>query len=153
MDTKISFRRCICCFAPKEEPGPCVRCGYENGLCDLPGRWLVPGTILKGRYMVGRSRKGSDSEIRYHGWDLRQEKPVDIVEFFPKGSVTRDITYDDEVVTVPGHEDEVERGRQAFFEKARLYYRCAGRVDAQLQMDFFLRNNTCYYTLFKKNEN
>ena len=46
----------------------------------------------------------------------------------------------------------VELGRQAFFEKARLYYRCAGRVDEQLQMDFFLRNNTCYYTLLQQTE-
>ena len=147
MDTKTPFRRCINCFAPQEESGACFHCGYENGLGDLPGWWLVPGTVLKGRYITGCSRNSGSSELRYLGWDLQMEHPVEIMEFFPRGSVTRDITYADEVVTVPGHEEEVERGRQAFFEKAKLFYQCAGRVEPDLQMDFFLRNNTCYYTL------
>ena len=147
MDTKTLFRRCVHCFSPMEEPGACARCGYENGLCDLPGWWLAPGTVLKGRYVTGRSRNSGDSELRYLGWDLQLERTVDIVEFFPRGSVTRDITHTDQVVTIPGHEEEVEQGRQSFFEKAKLFYQCAGRVEPELHMDFFLRNNTCYYTL------
>lgn len=146
----MTFARCIYCFAPKEEPGECPRCGYDNGLCDLPGWWLSPGTVLKGRYITGRNRSHTDTQITYLAWDLVQERTVELTEYFPEGSVTRDITYCEEVVTVPGHEDTVEKGRQAFFEKAKLFYNCASRVEKDLEMDFFLRNNTCYYALSRK---
>lgn len=150
MGNNMTFQRCIYCFAPKTEQGSCPHCGYDNGLCDLPGWWLSPGTVLKGRYVTGRNLNNTDTEITYLSWDLQLEKTVEIVEYFPEGSVTRDITHSDEVVTVPGHEAVVEAGRQAFFEKAKLYYNCVSRVEKDLQMDFFLRNNTCYYALRRK---
>lgn len=149
METNNRFQRCIYCFAPKTEPGACSHCGYDNGLCDLPGWWLNPGTVLKGRYITGRGRSANDTEITYLGWDLQLEQMVDIVEYFPEGSVTRDITHTDRVVTIPGHEEAVEAGRQAFFEKAKLYYNCVSRVQRVLHMDFFVRNNTCYYALHR----
>ena len=123
-----------------------MKCGYDHGLCDLPGWWLPPGSMLKGRYMVGKSLSSNDHQITYLGWDLETEKTVDIAEYFPRALVTRDITNSEEVVTVPGREAQVDAGRQAFFERAKLFYQCAGRVE-ELMMDFFLRNNTCYYIL------
>ena len=146
----MTFERCIYCFAPKEESGECLHCGYENGLCDLPGWWLPPGTVLKGRYITGKNRAASDTEITYLAWDLQQECTLEVTEYFPEGHVTRDITYSDEVVVIPGHEDAVEQGRQAFFEKARLFYNCVARVEQDMTMDFFLRNNTCYYALKRR---
>ena len=143
----MTFDRCIYCFAPKEEEGECCRCGYENGLCDLPAWWLSPGTVLKGRYITGRNRTCSDTEITYLAWDLEQEQTVEITEYFPEGRVTRDITHCDDVVIIPGCEEAVEQGRQAFFEKAKLFFQCVSRVEKNMTMDFFLRNNTCYYAL------
>lgn len=150
MGNNNTFERCIYCFAPKTEQDECPHCGYENGLCDMPGWWLTPGTVLKGRYVTGRNLNSTDTEITYLAWDLAQEKTVEIVEYFPEGSVTRDITHADEVVTIPGCEAAVETGRQAFFEKAKLFYNCVSRVEKDMTMDFFLRNNTCYYALKRR---
>ena len=141
------FDRCIYCFAPLGESGECVRCGYENGLCDIPVRWLSPGTVLKGRYIVGRTLSSSETEITYLAWDLVRETTVALTEFFPLGNVTRDITHSEDVVTVPGCEEAVEAGRQAFFEKAKGHNGCSGREEQAAAEDFFLRNNTCYYVL------
>lgn len=145
-----TFDRCIYCFAPKAEPGACPSCGYENGLCDPPGWWLSPGTILKGHYMVGRHLSGTSSELCYLGWNLSTDTQVEIVEYFPEALVTRDITYSADVSCVPGNEDAFESGKQAFFEKAKLYYTCVSRVE-DLVMDFFVRNNTCYYVRKRNN--
>ena len=147
MAQTTTFDRCVFCFAPKEENGGCPRCGYASGLCDLPGWWLAPGSILRGRYVVGRNLRSSQEHIAYLGWDLEREQTVEITEYFPEGLVTRDITHCEDVVTVPGKEDRVEEGRQAFFEKAKLFYNCVSRVEEELMMDFFLRNNTCYYVI------
>lgn len=143
------FDRCIYCFAPKDEPGPCPRCGYDNGLCDPPGWWLLPGTVLKGRYMVGRHLTGNETELCYLGWDLAKDTQVEIVEYFPADMVTRDITHSETLSCLPGCEEALEKGKQAFFEKAKLFYNCVIRVE-ELMMDFFVRNNTCYYVRKKK---
>lgn len=144
-----TFDRCIYCFAPKTEPGPCPRCGYDNGLCDPPGWWLSPGTILKGRYMVGRYLDETPEELCYLGWDLGTDTQVEIVEYYPASLLTRDITHSERVSCIPGCEADFEKGKQAFFEKAKLFYNCVIRVD-ELVMDFFVRNNTCYYARKRK---
>ena len=140
----MDFGRCVYCFAEKTENGPCGCCGYDHGLCDSPVWWLAPGTVLKGRYVIGQPRKSSSTELSYLGWDLERETLVQIVEYYPKTLVTRDITASDGVSCIPGQEWQMEAGRQAFFEKAKLFYHCVSRVQA-LEMDFFVRNGTCYY--------
>lgn len=109
-----TFNRCIYCFAPKDGPGPCPACGYEDGLCDPPGWWLMPGTILKGRYMVGRHLTGTPEELCYLGWDLGTDAIVEIVEYYPEAMLTRDITHCEKVSCLPGSEDAFEAGKQAF---------------------------------------
>lgn len=146
-----TFDRCIYCFAPKAEPGPCPQCGYDNGLCDPPGWWLSPGTILKGRYMAGQHLTGTPEELCYLGWDLGTGALVEIVEYYPEAMVTRDITHCEEVSCLPGSEAAFESGKQKFFEKAKLYYTCVSRVNPVV-MDFFVRNNTCYYVRIRPRE-
>lgn len=144
MGKNTKFDRCIFCFSPLDEGGKCPECGYEDGLCDPPIWWLAPGTVLKGRYITGRHLSDTSTEITYLGWDLRQDSKVEIVEYYPEGWVTRDITHSALVACIPGREEQMDAGCQAFFEKARLFYNCVSRVE-NLMMDFFLRNNTCYY--------
>lgn len=139
------FNRCIYCFAEKEEnKEACPACGYENGFCSMPGWWLAPGTIIKGRYMVGKPLSENEEELSYLGWDMAKECQLEIVEYFPKPYVKRDVTVSDKVSCIPGQEEALEAGKQAFFEKAQLFYKCVSRVQV-LEMDFFVRNETCYY--------
>ena len=144
MSRTVTFERCIYCFAPKSEPGSCTSCGYDNGLCNPPCWWLSPGTVLKGRYMVGKNLNTTANELTYLGWDLQKEETVEIVEYYPEKLVTRDITHSANVSCVPGNEEALEQGRQAFFEKAKLFFQCVSRVET-IMMDYFFRNNTCYY--------
>ena len=55
------------------------------------------------------------------------------------------------VSCLPGREEELEAGRQAFFEKAKLFCNCVSRVES-LVMDFFVRNGTCYYVRRREKE-
>ncbi len=149
MSTPKQFDRCVYCFAKKEADAPCPVCGYAWELTDPPGWWLLPGTVLKNRYVVGRHQATQDTALIYLGWDEAKERLVDIVEYFPGTLVTRDITTSDKLNCIPGKEAQLEAGKQAFFEKAKLYYRCVSRVEP-LDMDFLVRNETCYYIRLPK---
>lgn len=144
METVREFERCIYCFAEKGKEECCPVCGYENGYCDMPGWWLMPGTIIKGAYMVGQAMEESETELTYLGWNLSENRRLVIKEYFPKALVKRDVTVADAVSCIPGKECLFEQGRQEFFDRAKLYYDCVSRVEP-LKMDFFLRNETCYY--------
>lgn len=145
MEKVREFNRCIYCFEEKEnKTGVCLHCGYENGYCDLPGWWLIPGTIVKGRYVVGKALEETDERLVYLGWDLKKEYLVEVTEYFPKVFVTRDITDSENVSCISGLENAFQNGKQEFFEKAKTFFQCIVRVEDS-QMDFFVRNNTCYY--------
>ncbi len=144
------FNRCIYCFEPKDKKSAaCEACGYEDGVCDLPSKWLMPGTILKGRYLVGKHLEARENEQLYLAWDLNHDCKVEVTEFFPDSLVTRDVTASERVSCIPGRENTFEEGKQEFFEKAKLFYQCRKRVE-DLKMDFFVQNETCYYVR-KKN--
>ncbi|MBE6924436.1 MAG: hypothetical protein E7466_04260 [Ruminococcaceae bacterium] len=138
------FERCVYCFGETDGSGPCPHCGYDHGLCDPPAWWLSPGTVLKGRYVAGKNLSSSPTELGYLGWDLERNSPVRIVEYFPKGLVTRDITASERISCIPGGERLLKQGQQRFLEKAKLFYQCVRRVQP-LDMEFFFRNDTCYY--------
>ncbi len=161
------FHRCIYCFAPMEElpdrdeeeefhdggPSnvPCPVCGYQNGLCLTQVWWLAPGTLLKGWYIVGRLLKESETELEYLGWDLKRGCTVEVHECYPRNLLQRDNTLSEQVNCLSGREQEFEQEKQRFFEKAKFYYQCVRRVEKKY-MDFFARNNTCYYVRDQKKE-
>lgn len=156
MNKIIKFDRCIYCFELKENPkaalgkvpgevsGACRFCGYEDGYCSPRAHWLSPGTILKGRYMVGKLLKEKKDELVYLGWDFAQEYKVEIHEYYPSEMLQRDITVSEQANIRAGFEEKMEIGKQEFFDKAKLFYKCTSRVE-ELKMDFFVRNQTCYY--------
>ena len=143
------FGRCIYCFAEKSTEEQvniesCPKCGYSNGICDMPVWWLTPGTILKGNYMVGKPLEEKEDELTYLGWNIKGGFEVEITEYYPKAIVRRDITVSEQVNCIPDREDNFEKGKEGFFQKAKLFYKCVSRVKP-LEMNFFVRNNTCYY--------
>lgn len=150
----VHFNRCIYCFAEMESKGAknkenqvCPVCGYANGLCSPKATWLSPGSILKGRYMTGKLLEEKKDELIYAGWDIIKECIVRIHEYYPEEWVQRDITVSEQVNCCPGKEELLEEGKQKFFERARLFYQCTSRVE-KLEMDFFVRNSTCYYVRY-----
>ena len=86
----MEFIRCFGCM--EETTGyPCSRCGYDPEKHPAQAYTLRPGTILKGKYVVGVLLGQGGFGITYIGWDLVADRKVAIKEYFPSGQVSRNV--------------------------------------------------------------
>lgn len=69
------------------EAYPCPSCGYSPMY--NASYALQPGTILSGRYLVGRVLGQGGFGITYIGMDLQLQRKVAIKEYYPAGFVGR----------------------------------------------------------------
>ena len=84
----MEHRRCESCLKLTAQP-VCEHCGYpvnkQNGRHQLP-----VGTVLGGRYRIGRVLGQGGFGITYLGWDLQTGETVAVKEFYPGSMVNRD---------------------------------------------------------------
>ncbi len=75
--------RCMQCMKPLDNgESVCSRCGFSaNSVQSEP--YLPFGTLLKGRYVVGKIIKKTVDSAVYIGFDLLSSKSIEIREFFP----------------------------------------------------------------------
>ena len=83
----LAQNRCISCMNPIDSP-VCPYCGYpahrQNETHQLP-----VGTMLRGRYQVGRVLGQGGFGITYIAWDTLMENVVAVKEFYPGSTVNR----------------------------------------------------------------
>lgn len=82
---KVSY--CYGCMEPIAEY-PCPKCGYapRNNTTSYA---LQPGTILSGKYLIGKVLGQGGFGITYLGLDLQLQRKVAIKEYYPSGFVSR----------------------------------------------------------------
>ena len=83
-NTELNF--CYNCMT-RLEPGQtvCPACGYDNTLRQNPEDALPEGTILMGKYMVGKVLGQGGFGITYLGFDTALKICVAIKEYYPSG--------------------------------------------------------------------
>ncbi|MBQ3761835.1 MAG: peptidoglycan-binding protein [Clostridia bacterium] len=98
-------KRCYNCFKEIGNKIACPYCGYEQ---DTPvdENVLKPGTLITGRYLIGRVRGSDEKGVIYNVFDLKNESKKRMREFFPTEHCTRGEA--GEVNVLPGHEDAFE---------------------------------------------
>ena len=79
----VDMLYCPYCMSPAAEGSPCPGCGLTAGSYRPKPHHLPPGTVLMGRYLVGRALGEGGFGITYLGRDLRLELRVAIKEYFP----------------------------------------------------------------------
>lgn len=136
--------RCMCMF---EKGDVCPKCGEIKPQKKLP-HLLLPGTILKERYLVGYALGQGGFGITYIGCDLVLNLRVAIKEYYPNGSVNRNIDVSSEVtVTDSTKTQNHEEGKDKFLREARVlaeFHEEEGIVDVR---DYFKENNTAYIVM------
>lgn len=80
---------CPNCFEKKKRLGKCQVCGYDDTIEHDSDGCLLPGTILDGKYMVGKVLGHGGFGITYLGTDLTIKTKIAIKEYMPSGIAYR----------------------------------------------------------------
>lgn len=78
-----------CMHEMDDEEVICPNCGYREGTLPSESYYLVAGTVLAQRYIVGKVLGYGGFGITYIGWDSQLNRVVAIKEYFPSEFATR----------------------------------------------------------------
>ena len=139
----MKYEHCFGCMEPVTEV-PCPHCGYDPRTPD-PDFALRRGTILNGKYLVGRVLGQGGFGITYIGMDLVLERKVAIKEYFPTGKVGRNgsttaLTWYATALAA----DAQGAGMESFLKEARKMTKVSSIPGVVQVLDLFQSNNTAY---------
>ncbi len=134
-----------CMSAIEDSENICPVCGNEDSV-DVAAHHLLPGTLLNGRFYVGKALGEGGFGITYIGRDTNLDMKVAIKEFYPNGYVNRSNTISAQVndSVTAGRKDFFIKGRERFLQEARVLAKFSGESGIVNVRDFFEENNTAY---------
>lgn len=145
---KMNFNRCMGCMKEYEGKGACPYCGFDITKYEPAFHHLPPGTILNGKYVLGKVLGEGGFGISYIGWDLNLDHKVAIKEYYPTSYVTRQAMYTPEVTMLTGnHQEFYKKGLDKFVEEARTLAKFSGLQGIVQVRDYFQENGTAYIVM------
>lgn len=139
---------CSNCFCESvNDQGICSVCGFDSArnLREYPLA-LPPGTILYGRYVLGRVLGQGGFGITYLAQDHQSKQLVAIKEFFPDSMATR--TGGSAVQPYTGERGaHFAYGRDCFLEEAKTMSRFNGNPNMAGVQLYFEENGTAYFVM------
>ena len=139
----MEMKRCDSCFR-EYEGAVCPHCG---GAQNAPHQ-LQPGTLLQGRYKLGRVLGQGGFGITYLGWDTLMNMTVAVKEFYPTGTVfrrtelSRNVRCDNEAM-----EPHFEYSKERFLREANALVRFKDIPEVVDILDLVKENNTTYIVM------
>ena len=125
----------------------CTVCGHDNSIRENPENVLSEGSILAGKYIVGKVLGQGGFGVTYLGFDLSLEIRVAIKEYFPIGLGSR---ASNSLTVIPIVSKSNEKG----FEKGCDEFQSEAKVLAQFNSlnivhvrDYFRENGTAYIVM------
>lgn len=84
------MKLCLGCMRNLEEGvTTCPHCGFDETKWKQESYYLIPGTIVGGKYVVGRALEYSGYTIQYMGLDAEKNRKVIVKEYLPSDFSTR----------------------------------------------------------------
>ena len=147
----MRFARCYSCMRTIEAPGKvCPHCGYDNteGPKSQPPHALPCGTVLYGRYVLGKVLGEGGFGITYMAYNLALDQPVCIKEYFPAGAAMRSAAHSS-TVQWSGSADaqKLRQGRESFVREARKAVKLRDLDAVVKAWDVFYENETAYIVM------
>ena len=137
---------CYGCFSEKEPGAVCPHCGFSE---NAERAYLaVPlGSILDGRYLIGKVLGIGGFGITYLGYDLTLDYKVAVKEYLPSGFATRAEDHYKLTVTSSSQQQAYDEGLDKFLSEARTLAKLHGTHNVVSVQDFFKENNTAYFVM------
>ncbi len=139
---------CYNCFKEKTEgEEPCPHCGFD--LSENVKKYPVAlraGTLLNGRYLIGRVLGQGGFGITYVAYDQNLGSRVAVKEYMPGEMAARP---DGKTVSpmAGNREEEFRYGRERFQEEARTLAKFTGQPGIAGATDYFDENGTSYFVM------
>ena len=140
----MAHKICFQCFKRKDGQEVCPHCGYAEHDGVRQAYQLVPGTVLRKRYVTGVSIGIGGFGITYKAFDVTLGMIVAVKEFYPAGLVNRG--GGERKVGIFSGEKELEFQKQLerFLQEARNMALFSKERDIVNVFDYFEDNQTAY---------
>lgn len=125
----------------------CPYCGYVEGTAAKEAYHMEPGSILHGKYIIGKVLGYGGFGVTYIGWDFVLEQVVAVKEYLPSEFATR-VPGEDAVTVYSGEKtQQFSIGRDKFSDEAKRLAQF-NTVDGVVEIkDTFKENNTSYIVM------
>lgn len=122
----------------------CPKCGYDNLRPHNDESALPEGTLLSGKFLVGKMIGRGGFGMTYIGYDTILQKRIAIKEYFPPGlSIRTENSREIRPLSVSEGPEMFYKGRDAFQSEAVILARFNSPYIVRVS-DFFRENNTAY---------
>ncbi len=135
---------CFQCFKMKGEDEVCPHCGYGEGAKARQAYQLAPGTVLRGRYIIGVGIGIGGFGITYKAFDTVLSVIVAVKEFYPARLVNRGEGELRVGIFSGDKEKEFKRQLARFLEEAKNMAIFSKEKDIINVFDYFEENQTAY---------
>lgn len=128
---------------------PCSHCGYDPGANPSQAYVLRPGTIVRGKYILGAPLGQGGFGITYIGWDLAVQRKVAIKEYYPSGQVSRNTTMSNDLLWYTTNQARFAQGggMESFQKEARKMALVANIPQVVNVLEVFQENATAYIVM------
>ena len=84
------MRRCMGCMEEYDEAeSVCPYCGYDEASKPAEGYHMLPGSVLAGKYIIGRTLGYGGFGVTYIGYDAELNRKIAVKEYLPGEFATR----------------------------------------------------------------
>lgn len=148
MKENILSTLCLSCMKDAGEKfETCPFCGAAAKV-ENQFHQLAPGSVLNGRFVVGKTLGQGGFGITYAGYDLTVDTKVAIKEFYPDGGVSRQ---KDLYTILPYSEKKTEElftdGKAKFLKEAQKLAKFTDTEGIVQVKDYFEENGTAYIVM------
>jgi serine/threonine-protein kinase len=133
---------CMGCMCNSAEETICPNCGYNKNQRQKE-YCLKKGTILQGRYIVGKQLQQNGEGISYIGYDIVEKFPVRIREFFPATLCSR-VEDSEKLFVTPNFKERFCQLMNKFLNTSRSLAIFKNLNAVFPIYDIFETNNTAY---------
>ena len=137
---------CPGCFA-EGYGGHCMQCGYSDINQRINPVILVPGTVLKERYYMGRLLGAGGFGITYLAKDMETGERVALKEYLPSTLAIRDPDTLDVYAASTESQQIFLHGRDMFLKEAEILRLFRGHELMVQVMDSFTLHGTAYFVM------
>ncbi|HEX3027813.1 MAG TPA: serine/threonine-protein kinase [Clostridia bacterium] len=138
---------CLGCMQEKGEEKACPSCGWIEGTEQESPIYLKPGTILAGKYLIGKVLGHGGFGITYLARDINLGLRLAIKEYLPQGMASRNLGNTEVSVYSGNVKEQFEYGLEKFLDEAKTIAKFEEVPEIVKIRDFFKDNGTAYIVM------